>query len=135
MKQIIVEVNCVDEDATDLPALFTLDIDCTLRDRIKELSAAVKALDARYICESRGGGVWSDLELDDVMTGDVIGLIEAAENNLFGADFQQLRVTEAVFYFSANPEGCSDRFGLVTGRIPIEFLDNDEPWFLGLEGW
>lgn len=127
-KRIIVSATCVNEFASDVPEIFTLEITTSLANRIKELSQLVRKAEVYSIEEFNYAGTWSDKLLDPSEVGDqhsdLSNLIEELEQAASRVDVRMLRVTKDHFYFTATPKHFGDDMSLSTRRLGISELEN-----------
>lgn len=60
-KQLILDVTCVNDFASDTPTVMAIQISASLAARIKMLAAAVKDLGVEAVKEFNYDGIWSPL--------------------------------------------------------------------------
>ncbi len=134
-KRIITNVTSSIDFLDGLPNTFTVIIDDDLRDRIKQLTEAVKTLDVTSITTSFLEGIWSSDEFDyyGEPRPSVTSMTKPLEASPVRVESPSLIVTDCQFYFTCTP--CPDGDATFsTPLINISEIENgqlfiDVPWF------
>lgn len=131
MKRVLTYVTCANENADDRPDVFTVTISDDLKERIKQLSEAVKSLNVHAIEEFDYSGTWSETYLDpsdiEEDNSNLDSAIDSLEQDGAAVIIPMLRVVDDGFFFTAVPKHCNDDMALSTRKILLSELDNNEP--------
>jgi len=113
----VVEVYTDNQNLDERPYSFGIDMDMPIMDRIRELSAAVKAVGGYTISEFCSAGEWSESMADDLPEEDETAYYDVAASSV-RMDAVILHVTEGKFKFSGYPKhGGGDT------RVDTEMMD------------
>lgn len=126
---LVLSVDCINEFGHGYPDLFVLPWSQDANDRIADLAAAVRRVDAISISDSLTQGFWAVNPFDDQEELDSFLSSHSAEEvcQLLGShksevEFPFMEVSSDSFYVSACPTGRGEDFQLNSASVSIAEL-------------
>lgn len=126
-KQLILDVTCVNDFASDTPTVMAIQISASLAARIKMLAAAVKDLGVEAVKEFNYDGIWSSAYVEvagETDPDELSAMLETIEAESDPVEIPMIHIKANSFHFTAVPKHADDSCSLSTSPVEISALDD-----------